>query len=677
MASKANSKDCEDAESKTNDTKILDVRPKLLNVDPILDAIFIYCTEIEIIHIHDTISAKENKKYWQSVPVIVFFDMTSSLTADILDKCCDILEILKENITTIAIRMQFDLFMNHIDYNQVSPFFNKILNCAEKYSLWRLRLMIKYKHGHSDFKWHELMHELIVSYMILKINKTNKFRKTITLRLAIRAIDFILFWKLNNDSYKHFLDNLKSSTCIGQLQLEFASLYKIHTNYSYMISNLFDAICSNISISGLGLKICADDSDNNNGGGFTQTDEDLTSLLRNNYTNDRDQSIKQKKNDEYMSYIDDCFKNKKIDGKYGGNNACWKKHSHYKFSSSEKDFSLRINSKYGIKNVLNAIQKNDDLCLNCLVLENVIYDHEENEQNWDDPFNNTDDIKNDNDNNDDDNDDMDKHNVWKELLKICTSDAHFVEILEFAESKIGKTYCEDLQKFFNTIIHGNKYNEKNKLCHIRKLELNSISQHGTDVFVKYMIDLMKNGLSYNPMLAEIKVKFDYIGNYQIFKTKFTKLINAGLFRINAMIESQFGIEQYLKDEMGFSFGIIQLILQLSRFQKIKFEINEGKNRFITDNAAQRVRFAKLAIMTNMIEQLKKFDDKYKERNMNKYLMWQYKDTLDDDKKPKYKPMVNDNNDFDTFNNFNELMSKYMKLICAGDVYLEIGFNSTK
>ena len=51
------------------------------------------------------------------------------------------------------------------------------------------------------------------------------------------------------------------------------------------------------------------------------------------------------------------------------------KKSFYKFSNSEKDFSLRINSKYGIKNVLNSIDKNNNLCLNCLVLENIIYDH--------------------------------------------------------------------------------------------------------------------------------------------------------------------------------------------------------------------------------------------------------------------------------------------------------------
>ena len=52
-------------------------------------------------------------------------------------------------------------------------------------------------------------------------------------------------------------------------------------------------------------------------------------------------------------------------------------------------------------------------------------------------------------------------------------------------------------------------------------------------------------------------------------------------------------------------------------------------------------------------------------------MWQYKDTLDDDKKPKYTPSVeeseNDNKDY------GELMSKYMKIICAGDVCLEIGY----
>ena len=268
----------------------------------------------------------------------------------------------------------------------------------------------------------------------------------------------------------------------------------------------------------------------------------------------------------------------------------------------------------------------------------MIYDHDENEQNWDDPFmDNDDDEKNEMDK-------LDKHNVWKELLEICTSSRHFVEILEFEESKIGKTYCDDLQNFFKTIIHGNKYNDNNKLCHIRKLEIKSISQHGTDVFVEYLVDLIKNGLSYNPMLAEIKIEFDYIGNLKIFQTKFKKLIEAGLYRINGMIESQFAIEQYLKDEMGFSFGIIQLILQLTRFQKIKFQINEGKNRFATENAPNKVKFCQDTIKSQMIKILNKFKEKYDERNINKYLMWQYKDTLDDDKKPKYIPSVEENDD---------------------------------
>ena len=72
--------------------------------------------------------------------------------------------------------------MNHIEYVELSPFFNKILNCAEQYALWRLKLIIKYKHCDSDPKWHQLMHELIISYMMLQIdeNRISKFRKTRT-----------------------------------------------------------------------------------------------------------------------------------------------------------------------------------------------------------------------------------------------------------------------------------------------------------------------------------------------------------------------------------------------------------------------------------------------------------------------------------------------------------------
>ena len=82
---------------------ISDVRPKLLEIDPVLDAIFIYCTEIEIVDIHNTVMIKEYHKYWESTPVIVFFDLSSSLTANIIDKCSNIIDTFKENITTIAI----------------------------------------------------------------------------------------------------------------------------------------------------------------------------------------------------------------------------------------------------------------------------------------------------------------------------------------------------------------------------------------------------------------------------------------------------------------------------------------------------------------------------------------------------------------------------------------------
>eukprot|EP01083_Nonionella_stella_P108144 314158_1 len=636
-------------------------RPKLFEVDPGLDAIFLFCTEQHIAHIHQTVMMKEYKKYWESVPVAIVFVMTSSLTSDMLNQFCDVITVLQENLIAIYIKMWFDLFMHHIEYHEVEAFTNAIFNCIESHSLWRLRLILKYKHCHSDLKWHELMHQLITSSMMLQLTPTNTFRRAPTLRLHLRITDYILYWKLHHDKYTEFINHLRQSTSLGHLKMEFGSLYKVHTNYSYLVSNLFQAITENTSISGIGLASCAEDSDISSSSGITQMEEDLASLLSNTY----DHSERTDHDDEdanYLSYIYKCFETKKIDARYSGNSACWKQQS-YKFSSSHKDFLLQIHSKYNIKHVLNAMKQNKDLCLNCLVLENVIYDHEENEQNWDDPF----------DNNESQRVVVDPHNVWKELLDVCTSDEHFIEILEFEESKIGKMYCDDLQLFFNTIIFGNKFNKENKQCHMKKLVMKSISQHATDVFIQYMADLMKYGLSYNPMLAEINVEFDYIGNLKIFKAKITTLIDAALFRITAMIESQFAIEEYLHDEMGIAFGVIQLVLQLSRFSKIKFQINEEDNELYAGNTTQKVAFAQMYIKAKMSEALKRFEERYDERKINKYLMWQYKDNLDDDKRTQYTPVV----DADATNQSDELycdlMAKYMKFICAGDVRLEIGY----
>ena len=55
----------------TEEKKISDVRPKILAIDPLFDAIIIYCTETQIADIHNTVQIKEYHKYWnlyQSLP---------------------------------------------------------------------------------------------------------------------------------------------------------------------------------------------------------------------------------------------------------------------------------------------------------------------------------------------------------------------------------------------------------------------------------------------------------------------------------------------------------------------------------------------------------------------------------------------------------------------------------
>ena len=216
--------------------------------------------------------------------------------------------------------------MNHIEYNEIEEFFNLILNPAKVYSLWRVRFIIKYKFCDIDSKWHELMHNTILSYMMLQFNdKKNKFRKTTTIQLGLSATDFILYWKLNPIQYKKFLKNIEFSQCIGHLSLEFGSLYKLHSNYSYIIINIFNSISKNKSISALALKICSDDSNSNNNNGLTQNDADLTSLLSKEYDDNKLNNKENEDNEQDMEYISNCFKNKIIDIKYSGNNACLKK----------------------------------------------------------------------------------------------------------------------------------------------------------------------------------------------------------------------------------------------------------------------------------------------------------------------------------------------------------------
>ena len=329
-------------------------RPKLFKIHEKLNAIFLYIADNSpnsIEEIHSTVMRSEYAKYWQTQRIVIMFDMASSLTSGHLVQLTDILDLLKANIITIYIRMHFDLIMNHIDMTEVCPFFNKIFICAQSYSLHFLRITIKYRHCDVDYKWHSLSHQLVTKYIKLPFNNNPK-------RLSMRAMDFIIFWKLNSNEYKQFLNNLRLSISLSLLQIEWSSLYK----HTYIISDIFNAIAHNISISGLTLTDCPNDSDDNNG--ITQDDEDLTSLLS------KDNDADNKGDDSHFECISNCFQTKKIDAKYGGNGCIWKRDSIYNLGASRKDFKLTVHSKYQIKQILNALHQNEHLCLNWLSMVN-------------------------------------------------------------------------------------------------------------------------------------------------------------------------------------------------------------------------------------------------------------------------------------------------------------------
>ena len=170
--------------------------------------------------------------------------------------------------------------------------------------------------------------------------------------------------------------------------------------------------------------------------------------------------------------------------------------------------------------------------------------------------------------------------------------------MEFEESRIGKTYCEDLQKFFGSLIGGVD------VWHIQRLKVQSVSKHGTDVFMQYMLSLMNKGMSSCRMLSDIYIDFEYIGNYQMFEAKVTALIDAALVAIRRMIESQFGIEQCLREDMKMNVCFVDLILEYCRFHRISIRINEQQNDFDQFDANEvstgmRPRFAKVTMQRKM------------------------------------------------------------------------------
>ena len=77
--------------------------PKLLEIDPLHEAIFIYISEINLINDHDIIMVNEYKKNWELQPIIIVFDMHSSLNSDKLLKFIEILEHFEKNVTTIVV----------------------------------------------------------------------------------------------------------------------------------------------------------------------------------------------------------------------------------------------------------------------------------------------------------------------------------------------------------------------------------------------------------------------------------------------------------------------------------------------------------------------------------------------------------------------------------------------
>ena len=207
--------------------------PTLLKVDPVLKAIFLYCSETQTKLIHALLSEEEHVHCWRHKPVIIHLEMDSHLSSDTLARCRDIVEAVQCNITAVSIRMSFDVLMTHIEHDEVAALCRCILKCSD--ALWRLRLCIQYRHCHADSKWHQGLLLLARSLM----DAHGHSRST---SLSLRGGDWIPFWKHNPSDFSAFATSLRNSRSLSQLQLEFGSLFAVHRDHSRIAAALFAAI---------------------------------------------------------------------------------------------------------------------------------------------------------------------------------------------------------------------------------------------------------------------------------------------------------------------------------------------------------------------------------------------------------------------------------------------------